>query len=111
MYKPTEEDIAIYAMTAEIGLAYHQPGTSQTIAELAELWAREFPLLSEEQLCDMMVEFTRMNVREMNWDEDDIDGVTWFLGIHARAILKAGLSNSSVAIMTATSLRKYFNLI
>lgn len=35
-------------------------------------------MLTEEQLCDKAVEFTRKNVREMNWSEDDIDGVTWF---------------------------------
>lgn len=110
MYKPTEMELTIYAMSAEINNKYNQPNTSRGIAEEAELWARDFPMLTEEQLCDKAVEFTRKNVREMNWNEDDIEGVTWFLGIYARVIIKAGLSNSFASIMT-TSLRKYFNLI
>lgn len=110
MYRPTEMEITIYAMAAEMNDKYNQPNTSMGIAEEAELWAREFPMLSEEQLCDKAVEFTRKNVHEMNWNENDIDGVTWFLGIYTRVILKAGLSQNFASIMM-TSLRKYFNLI
>lgn len=84
--------------------------TLKGITEEAELWARDFSMLSEEQLCDKAVEFTRKNVRAMNWSEDDIEGVTWFLGIYTRVILKAGLSKSFPSIMM-TSLRKYFNII
>lgn len=110
MYKPTEEDIAIYAMSTEMCVAYQQPDTSKAIVEEAKLWAKEFTMLSEEQLCDKAVEFTRADVRGMNWSEDDIDGVAWFLGIYARIIVKAGLSKSTVNIMMI-ALRKYFHLI
>lgn len=110
MYKPTEMEITIYAMSAEMSDNYNQPNTLKGITEEAELWARDFSMLSEEQLCDKAVEFTRKNVRAMNWSEDDIEGVTWFLGIYTRVILKAGLSKSFPSIMM-TSLRKYFNII
>lgn len=102
-------ELTIYAMSAEMSDKYSQPNTSKNIAEEAELWARDFSMLSEEQLCDKAVEFTRKNVREMNWSEDDINGVTWFLGCYARVILKAGLSQSFASIMM-TSLRKYYNV-
>ncbi len=109
MYKPTEMELTIYAMAAEMNDKYNQPNTSRDIAEEAELWARDFSMLTEKQLCDKAVEFTRKNVREMNWSEDDIEGVTWFLGIYARVILKAGLSQSFASIMM-TSLRKYYDV-
>lgn len=109
MYKPTEMELTIYAMSAEMSDKYNQPNTLKNITEEAELWARDFSMLSEEQLCDKAVEFTRKNVREMNWSEDDIDGVTWFLGCYAHVILKAGLSQSFASIMM-TSLRKYYNV-
>ena len=108
MYKPTEMELTIYAMSAEMSDKYNQPNTLKNITEEAELWARDFSMLSEEQLCDKAVEFTRKNVREMNWSEDDIDGVTWFLGCYAHVILKAGLSKSFAYIMM-TSLRNYYN--
>ena len=109
MYKPTEMELTIYAMSAEMSDKYNQPNTLKNITEEAELWARDFSMLSEEQLRDKAVEFTRKNVREMNWSEDDIDGVTWFLGCYAHVILKAGLSQSFASIMM-TSLRKYYNV-
>lgn len=109
MYRPTEMEISIYAMAAEMNDKYNQSNTSRGIAEEAELWARDFSMLTEEQLCDKAVEFTRKNIREMNWSEDDIEGVTWFLGIYVRVILKAGLSQSFASIMM-TSLRKYYNV-
>ena len=109
MYKPTEMELTIYAMSAEMSDKYNQPNTLKNITEEAELWARDFFFFLEEQLCDKAVEFTRKNVREMNWSEDDIDGVTWFLGCYARVILKAGLSQSFASIMM-TSLRKYYNV-
>ena len=110
MYQPTEMDITIYAMSAKISDKYNQPIVVKNIAEEARRWANKFSMLSEKQLCDIAVECTRKNVRAMNWSEDDIEGVTWFLGIYTRVILKAGLSNSFASIMT-TSLRKYFHLI
>ena len=110
MYKPTEMEITIYAMSAEMSDSYNQPNTLKGITEEAELWARDFSMLTEEQLCEKAVEFTRKNVREMKWSEDDIEGVTWFLGIYARVILKAGLSQSFASVMM-TSLRKYFHLV
>ena len=104
-------EITIYAMSAEMSDSYNQPNTLKGgITEEAELWARDFSMLTEEQLCEKAVEFTRKNVREMNWSEDDIEGVTWFLGIYTRVILKAGLSQSFASIMM-TSLRKYFHLV
>lgn len=109
MYKPTEMEITIYAMSAEMSDSYNQHNTLKGITEEAELWARDFSMLTEEQLCEKAVEFTRKNVREMNWSEDDIEGVTWFLGCYARVILKAGLSQSFASIMM-TSLRKYYNV-
>jgi hypothetical protein len=109
MYKPTEMEITIYAMSAEMSDSYNQHNTLKGITEEAELWARDFSMLTEEQLCEKAVEFTRKNVREMNWSEDDIEGVTWFLGIYARVILKAGLSQSFASVMM-TSLRKYYNV-
>ena len=102
-------ELTIYAMSAEMSDKYNQPNTLKNITEEAELWARDFSMLSEEQLCDKAVEFTRKNVREMNWSEDDIDGVTWFLGCYAHVILKAGLSQSFASIMM-TSLHKYYNV-
>lgn len=109
MYKPTEMEITIYAMSAEKSDSYNQHNTLKGITDEAELWARDFSMLTEEQLCEKAVEFTRKNVREMNWSEDDIEGVTWFLGIYARVILKAGLSQSFASVMM-TSLRKYYNV-
>lgn len=110
MHTPTEMEITIYAMTAEMSIAYNQPNISKDIVEEAQLWAEDYFTLSESMLCDKAVEFTRKNIREMNWSEDDINGVTWILGYYTRVILKAGLAHNFASIMR-TCLRKYFNII
>lgn len=107
MYKPTEIEITIYTMSAAICDKYNQQNTSKNIKDEALLWIEYFPTLSQEQLCDKAVEFTRKNVIEMGWKEDDIDGVTWFLGFYAHVILTAKLSNNFENIMK-TALRKYY---
>lgn len=96
-------------MSAEISDKYNQTNIFKSITEEAILWREDFIKLSQEQLCDKAVEFTHNNVREMNWDEYDINGVTWFLGYYTHVILTAKLSNSFPTIMM-TSLRKYYKL-
>lgn len=96
-------------MSAEATDKYSQPVTASNIVLEADSWAKNFATLSEEELCDKAAIFARHNVRQMNWAEDDIQGVAWFLGYYTRVILKAGLSDSFATIMT-TSMRKYFNM-
>lgn len=46
----------------------------------------------------------------MNWAEDDIEGVAWFMGVYTRVALKAGYTNS-FADFIMPAMRKYYEVI
>ena len=46
----------------------------------------------------------------MKWEEDDIEGVAWFLGIYTRVALKAGFV-VSFADFCMPAIRRYYEII
>lgn len=103
-------DILIYSMSAEMSNGYSQPKTARNINDDAQTWRKDFASLSKDELFDIAVSRTRMHMQHMNWAEDDIEGVAWFLGIYTHVILKSGLINGSFADIIMPCMRKYFNL-
>lgn len=111
MYRPSEMDYVIYCMSAEANEAnYNQPSTKASIEEEAEYWLTHFRNYSKEQLIGYTIEAVRNNMKFMKWDEDDIEGVAWFLGIYTRAALKAGFVDS-FADFCMPSMKRYYETI
>lgn len=95
MKQPSEMDYVIYCMSAEANeVNYNQPTTKASIEEEATIWRNEFKNYSKDQLIEYSVEAVRNNMRFMKWNEDDIEGVAWFLGIYTRVALKTGHAKS-----------------
>lgn len=108
MYKPSEMDYVLYCMSAEANDAnYNQPTTKASIEEEANYWRNEFKNYSKEQLIEYTVEAVRNNMKFMKWNEDDIEGVAWFLGIYTRVALKTNHANS-FADFIMPAMRKYY---
>lgn len=97
-------------MSAEMSDKYNQPNIQKSLLEETELWQRDFAFLSKEELCAKAVQFTHNNVRDMNWADDDIDGVVWFLGFYTRVILDTRFISDSFADIMTLCMREYFNL-
>ena len=107
MKQPTEMDYVIYCMSAEANEAnYNQPSTKASIEEETRNWLRDFGNYTKEQLIEYTVAAVRNNMKYMNWAEDDIEGVAWFMGIYTRVALKAGYTNS-FADFIMPAMRKY----
>ena len=111
MKQPSEMEYAIYCMSAEANEAnYNQPSTKTYIEVETGNWLRDFKNYSKEQLVGYTIEAVRNNMRFMNWAEDDIEGVAWFMGIYTRVALKAGyINNFADFIMPA--MRRYYEVI
>ena len=111
MRQPTEMELVIYCMSAEANEAnYNQPSTKASIEEETRNWLKDFRSYSKEQLIEYTVEAVRNNMKFMNWAEDDIEGVAWFLGIYTRVALKAGYINS-FADFIMPAMRRYYKII
>lgn len=111
MKQPSEMDYAIYCMSAEANEAnYNQPSTKASIEEETKYWRAHFNNYSKEQLIDYTVEAVRNNMKFMKWEEDDIEGVAWFLGIYTRVALKAGFV-VSFADFCMPAIRRYYETI
>ena len=50
------------------------------------------------------------NMKYMNWAEEDIEGVAWFMGIYTRVALKAGYTNS-FADFIMPAMKRYYEVI
>lgn len=111
MRQPSEMDYVIYCMSAEANeINYNQPTTKASIDEETTNWRREFNNYSKEQLIEYTVEAVRNNMKFMKWDEDDIEGVTWFLGLYTRVALKTGHAES-FADFIMPAMRRYYEVI
>lgn len=111
MKHPSEMDYVIYCMSAEANEAnYNQPSTKASIEEEAEYWLTHFKNYSKEQLIGYTIEAVRNNMKFMKWEEDDIEGVAWFLGIYTRVALKAGFVDS-FADFCMPAMRRYYEII
>lgn len=107
----SEMDLLVYSMSAEANEAnYNQPTTKASIEAETRNWLKNFRGYSKEQLIEYTVEAVRNNMKYMNWAEDDIEGVAWFLGIYTRVALKAGYVHS-FADFIMPAMRKYFNTL
>lgn len=102
-------DMLTYCTSAEIAVAYNRPNTVRQIEELSKVWRNNFVGMSKESLCDKAVQLTSENIQDMNWDPNDIDGATWFLGIYTRVILKSGLINATFHDIMSNCMMRYFN--
>mgnify|MGYP007007787367 CR=1 FL=1 len=109
MINVSEMDLLIYSMAAEMNDAYNQPRTKQDIQDTAIQWRSNYSNLSRDELYDIVIEGTRANMKHMNWELDDIEGVAWFLGIYTRVIMKAGLIKGSFSDIIMPCMRLYFN--
>lgn len=104
-------DYVIYCMSAEANEAnYNQPSTKASIEEETEYWLIHFKDYSKEQLIGYTIEAVRNNMNFMKWEEDDIEGVAWFLGAYTRAALKAGFVDS-FADFCMPAMRRYYEII
>ncbi len=104
-------DFVLYCMSAEANEAnYNQPSTKASIEEETRNWLKEFGSYSKEQLIEYTVQSVRNNMKFMNWDEDDIEGVAWFLGIYTRVALKTG-HTESFADFIMSAMRRYYEVI
>ena len=111
MYTPSEMDYAIYCMSAEANESnYNQPTTKASIEKEAENWGNRFKNYSKEQLIEYTTEAVRNNMKFMHWPEDDIEGVTWFLGIYTRVALKTGHAES-FADFIMQAMKRYYEVI
>ena len=111
MRQPSEMDYIIYCMSAESNEAnYNQPSTKAAIEEESNNWKNEFKNYSKEQIIEYTVAAVRNNMKYMNWEEDDIEGVTWFMGIYTRVALKTGYADS-FADFIMPAMKRYYEVI
>ena len=111
MKQPSEMEYVIYCMSAEANEAnYNQPSTKASIEEETRNWLKDFGIYTKEQLIEYTVSAVRNNMKYMNWAEDDIEGVAWFMGIYTRVALKAGYTNS-FADFIMPAMRRYYDVI
>ncbi len=104
-------DYVIYCMSAQANeVNYNKPSTHAAIEEETLNWQNDFKDYSIEQLIEYTVEAVRNNMKFMNWDESDIEGVAWFLGIYTRVALKAGRTDSFADFMLP-AMRRYYEII
>jgi len=98
-------------MSAEANEAnYNQPSTKAAIEEEARNWQNDFKNYSIAKLIEYTVEAVRNNMKFMKWEEDDIEGVAWFLGIYTRVALKTGRA-TSFADFIMPAMRKYYETL
>lgn len=45
-----------------------------------------FKNISEDDLCAVILEKTRDGVKAAGWEENDVDGVAWILGLYCKAV-------------------------
>lgn len=111
MKQPSEMEYAIYCMSAEANEAnYNQSSTKASIEEETRNWLKDFGSYTKEQLIEYTVAAVRNNMKYMNWAEDDIEAVAWFMGIYTRVALKAGYTNS-FADFIMSAMRSYYEVI
>lgn len=104
-------EYVIYCMSAEANEAnYNQPSTKAAIEEETSIWLRDFKSYSKDQLIGYTVESVRNNMKFMNWAEDDIEGVAWFMGIYTRVALRAGYANN-FADFIMPAMKKYYETL
>ena len=106
---PSENDILVYSMSAQVAPAYDKPNTKRDIDEMAIMWDGFLRGKSRDFLINQAINDAREDVEKMNWALDDIEGVTWFLGKYVRIILKAGLIDDTFLGVMTECMRKYFN--
>lgn len=108
---PSENDILVYSMSAQVAPAYDKPNTKRDIEEMAIYWRKNFSTSPRQALIDRVVQCTRENVDDMNWALDDIEGVAWFLGKYVRMILKSGLVTEDFLGLMLNCMMRYFSTL
>ena len=108
---PSENDILVYSMSAQVAPTYNKPNAKRDIEEMAIFWRENFSTSPRQALIDRAVQCTRENVVDMNWALDDIEGVAWFLGKYVRTILKSGLVNEDFLGLMLDCMTRYFGTL
>lgn len=86
----------IYLTSVKMNLKQRDADFVKEWDDIARIWQEQFcniPLTFEE-ICQIVVNNSRYNVKEMNWDEYDKDGVAWFIGNFSEVVVKARLATS-----------------
>lgn len=86
----------IYLTSVKVNLKQRDADFVKEWDDIAKTWHEQFSKISLtfEEICQIVVNNSRYNVKEMKWDEYDKDGVAWFIGNFSEVIIKAGLATS-----------------
>lgn len=84
-------DAHIYLAASKTALLNRTEDYLQAIEENAKEWRRSLYGSSFDELCDVIVNNAHNLVIESNWDANDVDGVSWFIGNLSDIVVKAGL--------------------
>lgn len=103
-------DATIYCISAKISLQKlsDNSSTMQGIREEARQWAIHCSNYSFDKIRDMVADCARKNVKEASWNEFDVNGVSWFIGVYSIVAVEAKLVSDFDTIFKAAFV-KYFN--
>lgn len=104
-------DATIYCISAKMSLQKlsDNSSTMQGIREEARQWAIHCSNYSFDKIRDMVADCARNNVKGAAWDEFDVNGVSWFIGVYSLVAVKSGLVNDFDSIFKVAFI-KYFNI-
>jgi hypothetical protein len=100
----------VYCASAQMNLSSlsDDSATKQHIKEEAEQWALHYSHFTDDEAQELVIYCARKNVKEAGWNEYDVDGVAWFIGVYSIVAVESGLANDFNIIFIASFIR-YFN--
>lgn len=103
-------DAHIYINSSKIALSRRSPEYLSMIDEQANYFKKIFSNypLAMDDICDLIIEYTKDSVKNSGWDLYDADGVTWFIANNIDAMTKAGVIDDYDS-MFVKCFNKYFN--
>ena len=103
----SDYNVFVYCQSAKIAPQYHKASVAESINSIASEIAVTLREFSFDQLVDITASSVLDAVKQMEWEIDDIEGVSWFLGKYIRAMLKANLI-TDFDVMFRAVIRKYY---
>lgn len=103
-------DATIYCISAKNSLLKLDDNsrTLQGIREEAKQWAIYCSHYSFDDVRDLVTHCARNNVKDARWNDSDINGVAWYVGVYSMVAVKSGLVQDFETIFKSAFI-KYFN--
>ena len=103
-------DALIYCISAKTSLQKlgDNSSTMLGIKEEAKQWAIHCSNYSFNEMRDLVVSCARNSVNGAQWNNSDVNGVAWYVGVFSMIAVKSGVVHDFDTIFKAAFI-KYFN--